>query len=295
MRSRRAVLTAVHRERSTHAGLWLDKYLGAQTVEGDETGAGEKAKLIREVSSLPVPEGYPRAFERRREAFVADPRVVLAPATAIGRLIVGLGAKGALEAGIHLEHTWGVPLLPGSALKGLAAAAARKLVVDDGWRPGSARAATSYDELFGSTNDSGAVVFHDAWWDPTGCDTVPIALDVMTVHHADYYQGRAAPPSDMDSPNPVAFASATGRYLLAVEGAAEWAEAALHLLKLGLAELGIGAKTNAAYGRMDVDWLPREEREAQAKAEAARRAEEARARAEATGPPAACNVCSAES
>jgi CRISPR-associated protein Cmr6 len=38
-----------------------------------------------------------------------------------GRLIVGLGGDNVLETGLTLHHTYGVPLIPGNALKGLAA------------------------------------------------------------------------------------------------------------------------------------------------------------------------------
>ncbi len=36
-----------------------------------------------------------------------------------GRLIVGLGAKGVLEFGLTLDHVTGLPIIPGSALKGI--------------------------------------------------------------------------------------------------------------------------------------------------------------------------------
>ena len=38
-----------------------------------------------------------------------------------GRLIVGLGSENVLETGIRLHHTYGLPIIPGSAFKGLAA------------------------------------------------------------------------------------------------------------------------------------------------------------------------------
>ena len=43
-------------------------------------------------------------------------------ATLQSRLIVGLGGKGPLEIGITLQHVTGLPIIPGSALKGLSRA-----------------------------------------------------------------------------------------------------------------------------------------------------------------------------
>jgi len=273
--ARRTCLEGVHKSTSTHIGLWLDRYLKIQNDQNhktdDDPGIGEKANHIKSVENTPVPNGYLQAFERWRESFAADHHTALiTPIKASGRIALGLGTKGVLENGIHLDHTWGVPVIPGSALKGLAAATAHQLTSDDRWRKGTAQHAargTWHAALFGqggavrdgedATDHIGRVKFHDAWWDPTGAQTVPIALDTMTVHHPKYYQGEAA-PLDTDSPNPVPFATLHGTFLLALEltdpgDDPGWLDRAYDLLKLGLVELGIGAKTNAGYGRMTIE------------------------------------------
>jgi CRISPR-associated protein Cmr6 len=38
----------------------------------------------------------------------------------VRRMVIGLGGENVLEAGLSLHHTYGTPLLPGTALKGLA-------------------------------------------------------------------------------------------------------------------------------------------------------------------------------
>lgn len=38
-----------------------------------------------------------------------------------GRMIIGLGGENVLETGLTLNHTYGTPMIPGTALKGLAA------------------------------------------------------------------------------------------------------------------------------------------------------------------------------
>lgn len=267
-----------------HAGLRLDRFLRFDPRTGD-VPTGAKAELARALSSVPRPAGYADAFALRASLFRESPNFRLARGEVLGRLVVGLGAKGSAEFGIHLDHTWGVPILPGSALKGLAAAAAHHLY--EGWQKPkewpAARGSAKGDErtdreiLFGTTDESGCVVFHDAWWIPDASDAaekVPLDQDVMTVHHADYYGGKNAAPTDFDSPNPVPFVTCRGRYLIAIEGPAEWTQVAMELLERGLQVLGLGAKTNAGYGRIRLEVeLSEAEREAQ------RRQEEERERA----------------
>lgn len=79
----------------------------------------------------------------------------------------------------------------------------------------------------------------------------------MTVHYPKYYQGEPIAPSGIESPNPVAFLTTRGRFLLAVSGPEAWAEAALDILQEALLEAGLGAKTAAGYGRMDLPERPR--------------------------------------
>ena len=167
-------------------------------------------------------------------------------AKSTGRVAIGLGNKGALEAGLTLSRTWGTPVLPGSALKGIAAKAARTFAADDAWRT----AGESYQALFGTTDDCGCVTFHDAWWIAGSTKSGWIAPDVITVHHSAYYTGDGdSPPSDMDAPIPNAFATVHGKFEIVLTGPEAWRQAALEWLKVGLDRIGIGAKTSAGYGR----------------------------------------------
>lgn len=168
------------------------------------------------------------------------------------RVIVGLGADNPLETSITLNRLYGVPLIPGSALKGLARSYLRNQVrthLDQAEGP-------SWEEcdrvLFGDTSECGKVVFFDAWWVPDG--EPPLSKDVITVHHPGYYNppgGKRLPPTDFDDPNPVSFVSARGRFLVAVKGPDEgWTGFALKLLLQALEDYGVGAKTSSGYGRL---------------------------------------------
>ncbi len=252
MNGRRADLETFTPAPGTHAGLWLDQGL-TDLVEGGLA----KQRLYEELLGVAtVPEDY-RRFYQRWSKFVQtlEPCTRLAEATTLGRMVVGLGAESILETSITLHRTYGVPIIPGSALKGLAAAAAHKHLEDPDWQKirEDGTMGAFHRILFGDTESSGYVTFHDALWiPPEGEKNLLLDLDVMTVHHPDYYQQEGLPPADWDNPNPVAFLSARGHFLLAVTGPEDWATAALDILKDALAQDGIGAKTAAGYGRMSV-------------------------------------------
>jgi CRISPR-associated protein Cmr6 len=235
---------------ATHAGLWLEQGLAKLKENGSI-----QEHLVELTESVRVPAGYLSFFERwKRSVQALPPFTQLAEAEVQGRLVVGLGAESILETAITLHRTYGVPYLPGSALKGLAAAAAHRHLAHDDWRkagPGR-EIGPSHRVLFGDLGDAGWVTFHDALWIPAG-DRLPLDPDVMTVHHAPYYRGEEEkPPADWDSPNPVSFLTARGRYLLALTGPEPWVNAALAILTEALKSDGLGAKTAAGYGRMIV-------------------------------------------
>ncbi len=239
---------------TAHAGLWIDRFAP------DLESAGAKAKHLETLfplglngkrQSLAISPLYPAFFERwKRQIDSLPPKTITAKATVRGRLAVGLGQESALETSIALHRTYGVPYLPGSALKGLAAHAARERL-DPAWNPEDPTG--PYNVVFGRLEDAGFVTFHDALWIPEGNDPrLPLDLDVMTVHHGDYYGAGKVPPTDWDDPNPIPFLTARGRYQLALTGPPGWIERALEILTGALAEDGLGAKTAAGYGRMKV-------------------------------------------
>jgi CRISPR type III-B/RAMP module RAMP protein Cmr6 len=201
-----------------------------------------------------VPEGYAAAFNRRERALrgyagsfsVGETR--LYKLKLAGRAVIGIGAASVRETNLSLLRPWGIPYVPGSALKGLASHVAHQ--AGGPWirsAEAGGEAGPAHTAVFGDVTCSGAVVFHDAWWQPVG-DRSPVEPDTMTVHHAEYYKGNAA-PADWDEPNPVSFLTTTGTYLAALTGPSEALDAAEELLRIGLRDFGIGAKTAAGYGR----------------------------------------------
>ena len=247
--------------KTAHAGLLLASYL---TTNGDD-GAGRR-KLLAEAAkaSRNSRDLYAKAFARWKQHTPGAERNL----TVQGRLVIGLGTESVLETGLTLHHTYGTPIIPGTALKGLASH-----YCDRVWgqteekrefrrevRDGGLRCGRHYETLFGTTDDSGHILFRDAWILPEalGPENQGLVLDVMTPHHAAYSmaQPESAAPTDFDDPNPVSFLSVAGAFRVAVACDAEgeagdrWTKLALELVAEALAQWGVGGKTNAGYGRL---------------------------------------------
>lgn len=249
-------LEPLRKEQGIHAGLWLDKYIGNQSKVEKDT----RSSFVKEVSVLPVSkvyEAYFASYEKMLKEYKADTR----KAEVQGRMVVGLGSESVLETSIALHRTYGVPYIPGSALKGLAASYAQQHL-DDDWQPEKENGA--FKIVFGDTAEAGYITFFDALYVPnTGYKGQALYPDVITVHHQDYYNGKGS-PTDMDSPNPVPFLSATGTYLVALAAPEivdskerkAWINATFAILQNAMKTMGVGAKTSSGYGRLELESGP---------------------------------------
>lgn len=211
---------------------------------------------------------------RRSIPFLAKSRILLHPAS----------NSTVTDGTILLHHTYGVPYLPGSALKGALRSRLDKLAAGNG--PEARRIQTLTDEILGrlgreegersgtslaSEEESGSLAslldFYDALWIPEAPPQAPagwspLALDIVNPHHPTYYTERGGErglPSDTDEPVPVQRLSLTPktRFLIVVEAPrstelSPWLDWLLdEVLVAALAEDGIGAWTTAGYGRLE--------------------------------------------
>jgi CRISPR-associated protein Cmr6 len=257
VKARRSVLENLKPTAETHAGLLLQRYLTAhKPKQRDNTQDTPEEMLLDQATGVKVSEVYRAAFRRWLKQFVQKTPAGCArvhfTVQAAAPIAIGLGNASPLEVGIRLHHTYGMPLLPASALKGLCRRVARLLkhenkLSDD-----------AIDALFGFSRDTqaaaGAVVFYDAWYDPDSVDGAPFHRDVITVHHPAYYGDGKTPPTDFDDPTPVPFLVVKpGARFLCVLDAPDpaWARFAEQMLLWGLEHLGVGAKTNAGYGYLN--------------------------------------------
>ncbi len=270
IRERLLSLVSHRSTRDSHPGLLLQRYLH-ESATGDDGDPEQKRRIldaaINAAGNPDVRELYKIAFGRWQTSL---PELTAAnDLQTVGRLIVGLGSENVLETGIRLHHTYGMPILPGSALKGLAAHycdwfwGQRDLgeeadIKNKRWRRGWREKDHEYHNLlFGTTDDSGCIIFHDGWFVPDS-EIEPLKLDVMTPHHPKWLDG-SVPPTDFDSPNPVPFLSVAGQFHVAVswrgpagDKSRNRTELALSLVADALNSWGVGGKTTSGYGRLAV-------------------------------------------
>jgi CRISPR-associated protein Cmr6 len=243
----------------TNSGLLRDRYLELSVKDDKDKKALERLhQAIGEAMSSSL-ETYRLAYAKRYAANVISNPKEEGDFKTDGRMVIGLGGENVLEAGLTLQHTFGTPLIPGSALKGLAAHYCDQVwgVSDPKFKLGE----MYHETIFGTTEDSGHIIFHDAWIVPKSL-VDSLKPDVMTPHHGDYYSKKdGATPTDFDDPNPIIFLSIVGCFHVSVscdvqnEDGENWAKLAFKILTEALKEWGIGGKTNAGYGRLVLDGL----------------------------------------
>jgi len=224
-----------------HPGLLLVRGL----TKGGEGAEGKKQAHIQDISRLTPSTLYKQAFQLWQKT-TGGKGFANMTASLTGRLYIGVARDNALETGITTSHTYGMPMIPGSACKGLARAVARKWQMDK-------EASAEYVWTFGSEDDanpeSGGLVFHDAWWVPEG---KPFVQETITVHHQEYYSSEGGvAATDFDSPIPAPQIATRGKFYFVVEGPEAWVNIGLSLLRKGLVEIGVGAKKSSGYGFFD--------------------------------------------
>lgn len=129
------------------------------------------------------------------------------------RMVVGLGEESVYETGMTLHPVYGMPYIPGSAVKGIL----RNFIINELFRDSKDKASEKlalkdyvFCQIFGCPEESiwkkalrGRVIFFDAL--PKG--NITIKADVMTPHYGDYYMDESGntPPADWLEPVPITF------------------------------------------------------------------------------------------
>lgn len=226
-------------KQGTNMSLWFQKYFNRSASQPGQDHINSITNLSTQVDS-----DYFHYYNRwvRHLGDIGSATEVAATA---GRMVVNLGADSVSEVSIALHHTYGVPYIPGTALKGLAAHYANSNM-GDGWKKGT----DAYKAIFGTGKIAGYVTFHDAMLVPEAANPQPLKKDVLTGHHQDYNKGKNVPPADWDSPTIIPFISVHGKFLIAISGDEKAKPVAMEILRLALLNEGIGAKTFSGYGRM---------------------------------------------
>lgn len=182
----------------------------------------------------------------------------------ISPLTLGQGQPSVLETHLTLHPIYGVPYLPGTAIKGTAAHYCHSYLgkQDEDFLLGG----SYYNLLFGTTDQAGKIHYYDALVTPEKVSG-SLELDVLTPHHQAYNQivvgqgsaGAESAPHDDDSPVPVHFLNIRGDFKLHLsyqglgEQARKWLEIAAEIVTAAVGQEGLGGKSNAGYGRLRSD------------------------------------------
>ncbi|MCR6488387.1 type III-B CRISPR module RAMP protein Cmr6 [Amycolatopsis sp. OK19-0408] len=234
--------------------LWCG--LGDNGTVADDTERQLQHLEAVAAAARAVPAGLLESIAARRRAAAAalaarDPELVSVEVQLVPqwRVVVGHGENTVHETGLSWSPTYGVPMWPGSGLKGAAAAQVPRRWPD---RPDLVQ------QLFGSPRPGtpgnagqGAVTILDAL--PAGSPHV--VLDVLTPHGGGYYREVnsgaevVTPPAEYHNPVPVHFLAVEATpFHTQLIGRATAVQAMVALLTDAAGDWGIGAKTAAGYG-----------------------------------------------
>ena len=243
-----------------------------------------------------------------RGAFVHRASVTIAQLE--GRLAINLADSLIQNAGICLDRLFGLPFVPGSAIKGVCRhAALEELKTSD--PDGQNELFDIFRAVFGTAdndftngdllpfqhllagraeNQKGAVGFLPAY----PVNEARVVVDLTNVHYPDYYRTSRTEDLSNERPQPNPFPAvevgAQFAFCLVLNGIADNStllEAATRWLETALTVKGLGAKTASGYGWFSLrpqvlqQILDEERREAEAAAAKAKAEIEAKAKAEA--------------
>jgi CRISPR-associated protein Cmr6 len=263
-----------------NTGLIFDRF--AETKDDNQSNLS----ALKAVCDIPQDTALHAGLMDRWRARAREFDAVTEVLETAGRFVSGVGINSVYEVGFRFDR-YGFPTIPGSALKGVARTSAlRQLaaqlrvkrkdynVLDALVESGATRetitgkcevgelgagvvlsdAAWSVwqqlGDAFGTVHKAGQAVFFDA----IPVSLPKLAVDVINPHHGKYYTGNEKPTA-WQSPVPVHFLTVMpgSQFAFAIswrtkDGASARDQVMSWLLD-GLKIFGIGAKTNAGYGR----------------------------------------------
>jgi CRISPR-associated protein Cmr6 len=169
------------------------------------------------------------------------------------KLVVGLGGSSVYETDITFHHTYGIPYIPGQAVKGIF----RNFMIRESFDSNEEDALKNeqFQYIFGTKESNGNVIFFDVF--PS--DFV-LKKDVMTPHHQKYYGDEKGGILPLDNDEPIVI-----DFLVVKDAVFEFNIAILNSCKdelktyifenliYALNFSGIGAKTSVGYGFFDIN------------------------------------------
>ena len=190
--------------------LFLDKIVRYEVLFG-------KVRKFSEFFKIRVDKQKENLKNQNFEIILDDYKLKTA-----SRLVVGLGAGHVLETSLTLHHIFGIPYIPGSALKGVVRMVSfwkiaekldkksdeqikdlQKQLYEGKLSDSDENEILKHKLLFGTQNFKGLLVFLDAYPEIQKNQQI-FELDVMTPHYQGYYTKNQI-PGDWENPNPIVF------------------------------------------------------------------------------------------
>ncbi len=250
--------TLYNQANTAHAGLLMQR--GLPVWEDGEKP--HKKALIEKISSVQADDLYVLAFKRwlyqtyNFQNEKINPNFVHVSAYINGRLYTELSAGSTLETGASTHHTYGMPMLTGSAIKG----AVRSYTENLFEKNNQPNKENILNILFGSgdeetdSDNAGYIIWHDAWWIPPINNThKPFVSEIVTVHHQQYYDGKLDKALDMENSTPNQQIAIQGGFYFTLQGDEQWVDYAKELLIATLKNQGMGAKGSSGYGYFELN------------------------------------------
>jgi CRISPR type III-B/RAMP module RAMP protein Cmr6 len=269
-----ADLVDSHVSKCQNLSLILDKYVPWNVIDNTNNKESKKGSWLRDViQEKPIDSDLAQAAYYRWSLMLESLKVKPFTAPLDWRMVVGLGGESVLETDITLHHLYGIPFIPGSALKGLTRAYVtaenQKFFVPkdapEGQRKPSLKDETDHPDIqriFGNQKAAGTVLFFDAM--PLS-GKISFTVDIMNPHYSKYYgslkSNNIIPPANDQSPIPVPFLAVANPTIFAfalaprdpsisehqedMKQVKTWLQEALHYY-------GVGGKTSAGYGYFQI-------------------------------------------
>jgi len=223
--------------------LVIDKYVPFAMPEKKRIHKPDITRLKNNIKASPTTVKVYEQYFRNFSEMLSSLGALRFRLTTKSRLVVGLGDESVYETSIRLLRNYGLPYIPGTALKGVARTYAlekfadvnldklkdefktddfyeivgeldralsegKDLSIETTFGENSGVNVSFKDliEIFGTTEKKGSVVFFDALPTPTLEQNLGdiFDLDIMNPHYGPYYQ-KGEPPGDWHDPVPVIF------------------------------------------------------------------------------------------
>ncbi|AAD36854.1 type III-B CRISPR module RAMP protein Cmr6 [Thermotoga maritima] len=232
---------------SKNLSLYWEKY-SFLLLEGSNSKDKEiVSKIFQTVEKLQSDFGkISSILKERREQLIKKRKPFINLKMRVkGKLLLGAGNPSSIEVGITLSRNYGLPIIPGTAVKGAFASFLFEFERDK---------YESLAHIFGDTEREGDLIFLDA----IPVSDLKFSLDIVNPHFQPYYMKEKLPPNDWYDPVPIKYlvvSSGVFWFTVLESRSGVIGNSEKELIKQRFVEMlkayGLGAKTSYGYGRFE--------------------------------------------